>query len=403
MKDKTPKMGRKEFIFLMALLMSFVAFTIDAMLPALNQIGDSLGVADPNKNQMVISFVFLGISVGLLIFGPISDSFGRKKTIHIGMSICIFGSLVSYFSGDLTAMLIGRILQGFGAASCRIVTVAMIRDQFEGREMGCIMSQILVFFILVPALAPSLGQAILFVADWRAIFGSFVILGLVGSIWLHFRKRETLDFDKRRPFSKKVILAGMVEALKNPIARTYMFAAGFIFGAFVGYLTTAQQILQIQYGLGDDFAFYFGVLALAIGLASFLNSKLLMKYRMETICFISLGVLTLISFIFYFYSKGFGGHPDFLMLMIYLGSTFFCMGLLFGNFNTLALQQLGHIAGTANSVVGFVQTLISMFIGVVIGQFYNETVDPVVLGFLICGFLSWIILVHNLRRERALS
>ena len=196
-----------------------------------------------------------------------------------------------------------------------------------------------------------------------------------------------------------VILRGGAETFKNSIALTYMLAAGMIFGAFVGYLSTAQQIFQIQYEVGDAFSIYFGVLAIALGLAGFINSKLVMKYKMETICWVSLSFLSLVSFGFYFYSQGFGGHPSLTVLMIYFWVTFFFIGLLFGNFNTLALQPLGHIAGTANSVIGATQTFISMAIGGAIGQSYDGSVQPLVFGFLICGVVSLIILLYHRRKS----
>ena len=274
MNSQPSQKSNGEFVALMALLMSLLALTIDAMLPALGQIGASLEVQNPNDVQLVVSTIFLGMALGLMLYGPFSDSYGRKNAIYLGMSFFLTGSLVSLFSTNFTVMLVGRVLQGFGAASCRVITLAMVRDKFEGREMGKIMSLIMVVFILVPALAPSVGQAILFFTGWRAIFGLFIILGLSGLLWLHFRQPETLPKDKRLEFSLSTIIAGTLETLKHPVARGYMVASGLIFGAFVGYLSSAQQILQIQYKLGNLFSIYFGCLALAIGFSSFTYLKI---------------------------------------------------------------------------------------------------------------------------------
>jgi len=389
--------GNKEFISLMALLMSLVALTIDAMLPALSQIGDDLNVANPNDIQLIVSTVFFGMAMGLMLYGPISDSYGRKKAIYLGIGIFLIGSLISSLSTSFTLMLVGRVVQGFGAAACRVVTLAMIRDKFSGREMGRVMSLIMVIFIMVPALAPSLGQLVLLVAEWRVIFWMIFILALAGLLWLYFRQPETLDEDSRIPFSLENIISGVRETLKNPFSRGYTIASGLMFGAFVGYLSTAQQILQVQYQLGELFSLYFGCLALAIGCSSFVNSRLVMHFPMGVLCLVSLLALCVISFGFYGYIEyflepslevGVVAQPTLLALMIYLAAVFFCFGILFGNFNTLALNPLGHIAGVATSVISSVQTLLSVVIGGLIGQYYNGTVQPLVFGFLACGVVT---------------
>ncbi|OMH32206.1 multidrug effflux MFS transporter [Motiliproteus sp. MSK22-1] len=400
MNHPDSKIDNREFICLMAILMSLLALSIDAMLPALGQIGTSLELENPNDGQLVITTVFLGMAMGLMLYGPLSDSYGRKSALYLGLCIFLVGNLISLFSTDFTFMLIGRIFQGFGAAACRVVTLAMIRDKFEGPEMGRVMSLIMVFFILVPALAPTLGQAVLFFADWRAIFAVISMVGLVSLLWLFFRQPETLPGDKRLGFSVTVITMGIAETLRHPVTRVYMIAAGVIFGSFVGYLSSAQQILQIQYQLGDSFSLYFGGLALAIGLSSFANSKLVMKFSMERLCLFSLAAFSIISFAFLLYTRMSSGHPPLIPFISYLAMVFFCFGILFGNLNTLAVQPLGHIAGVATSVISSIQTLLSIVVGGVIGQSYNGTVQPLVLGFLVCGLSSLAILLLVQKRAQ---
>ncbi|WP_281558737.1 multidrug effflux MFS transporter [Thalassomonas sp. RHCl1] len=388
---------KKEFIALMAILMSLVALTIDAMLPALSQIGESLQVANSNDNQLIITSVFLGMAVGLIFYGPLSDAYGRKKIIYLGIAIFILGNLLSIFSSSFFVMLVGRVLQGFGVASCRVVSLAMIRDQFEGPQMGKVMSLIMMFFIMVPALAPSVGQGILLFSQWRAIFVLILLFGIISLIWLHFRQQETLVPQKRIPLSLTSLKSGAAETLKHPVSRRYMFASGIIFGAFVGYLSTAQQILQHQYQLGDLFSLYFGALALAIGLSSFTNSKLVMRFNMAKLCHGALIVLTISALGFYFYIEYLGEQPTLAALMVYLAVTFFSIGILFGNLNTLALQPLGHIAGIATSVISSVQTFISVLIGGIIGQLYGASVVPLVLGFFFCS-LTTLVLIHRIKK-----
>ncbi|OIQ16418.1 MAG: Bcr/CflA family drug resistance efflux transporter [Bacteriovorax sp. MedPE-SWde] len=397
MNKDNNQLNQREFVALMALLMSLVALSIDAMLPALNQIGTSLGVANKNDSQLIISTVFLGMSFGLMLYGPLSDSFGRKKSIYLGVSIFIVGSFLSMLATNFTMMLVGRFLQGFGAASCRVVSVAMIRDQFSGREMGKIMSLIMIVFVMVPALAPSLGQLILIFSQWRTIFGVLIILGALGIIWLWKRQPETLLIENRVKFSFKTIFAGAKETLAHPTARGYTLAAGLGFGAFVGYLSSAQQILQGQYKVGDSFALYFGCLALAIGLSSFINSKLVMKLGMERLCKYALSLITLLSGAFYTFLFMTSGHPPLSFLIIYLALTFLCIGILFGNLNTLAVGPLGHIAGVANSVISSVQTLISVGFGALIGLSYDGTVIPLVQGFFFLGIASLLIVIFTQR------
>ena len=397
----TSNTGPTEFIVLMAILMSVMALAIDAMLPALDLIGLSLSVQSPNDNQLIISTLFLGMALGLMLYGPISDSYGRKVTIYLGVGIFLIGDLISLLSNDFTLMIIGRLLQGFGAAACRVITIAMIRDRFEGPKMAKVMSLIMMVFIMVPVLAPSLGQAILLFASWRAIFLLLLAYALIGAIWLHLRQPETLAKENRLPFSLSLIAQGIRETIKHPQSRTYTIAAGVMFGAFIGYLSSSQQILQIQYQLGNTFALYFSFLALAIGIASFANSKLVMFVSMEKLCVMALSMITLLSLAFYFYAKSFAGQPPLLALMSYLSLSFFCLGILFGNFNTLALHPLGHIAGVATSVISTLQTLLSVGVGYVVGQAYDGTVLPLVEGFLLCSALTLILMTYVLRLNKS--
>lgn len=372
-----------EFVALMALLMSLLALSIDAILPALFQIGSSLGVDpdSPNENQLLLSTIFIGMATGLMIYGPLSDAYGRRKIIYLGVAIFICGTVISLVSTSFSMMLIGRVIQGFGAASCRVVTVAMIRDKFEGSEMAKVMSFITMVFIIVPAVAPSIGQGILLFAGWRTIFTFILVISLICVVWLHIRLPETLPHENRRGFSFIVIADAISETIKNPVSRGYTIASGLMFGGFVGYLSSAQQILQIQYDLGDKFSIVFGGLALTIGASSYVNSKLLKKFSMDRLCLFSLIGLSLASVIFYLHSLS--EQPSLIELLVYLTVAFFNFGILFGNFNTLALNPLGHIAGTATSVIASIQTLLSVVIGGLIGFFYDDSILPLVLGFML--------------------
>lgn len=393
---------QKEFIALMAILMSLVALTIDSILPALSLIGAELEVVEANHTQFVISGVFLGMAFGLMLYGPIADSFGRKKALYFGIGLFLIGDLLSIWAQSYPLMILGRILQGFGAASCRVVTTAMIRDKFAGQLMGRVMSLILVLFVLVPALAPTIGQIILSFTHWRAIFVFVLLIATIGLALLYFRQEETLAEAHRRPFSMSAILAAMKETITHPTTSLYTIASGVIFGSFIGYLSSAQQILQIQYQTGEMFSLYFGSLALAVGLSSFTNAKLVMKFPIERICLASLFILTLLSVAFIGLQNVLSGQPELWLFLLYLGLVFFCYGALFGNLSTLAVQPLGHIAGIATSVIASVQTLVSVAVGAYIGAAYNGSVLPLTMGFAFCGASGFMLMYIAKNRSKKL-
>ena len=273
--------GPREFIALMAFAMSLVALSIDAMLPAFPEMTRDLQLATVNDVQPVISMLFIGLALGQLFYGPLSDTTGRKPAMYIGFALFIVGSLLSMLAANFTLMLLGRFLQGVGAAGPRTVALALIRDRYHGSSMARVMSFIMTVFILVPIFAPALGQGILFLAGWRAIYGVFVLLAGITLVWLAIRQPETLARENRRPFTLRDIRAGFRDVLSNRVAMAYTLVTGFVSGAFFGYLNICQQIFQVQYGLGAKFPLYFALLAFAVGLASLLNSGMVMRFGMQ--------------------------------------------------------------------------------------------------------------------------
>lgn len=382
-----------EFVALAALMTSLVALSIDAMLPALAHIGRDLNVARDNDRQLVISMLFIGLAVGQVVYGPISDSVGRKKPIYVGFVLFIVGSLLSAFATSFTMMILGRLLQGFGAAGPRIVVVAMVRDEFEGRAMARIMSMIMAVFILVPALAPAVGQGVLLLAHWRAIFAILFGLALVTLIWFAWRQPETLRPEKRAPLTIWRILRAARETCANRIAAGYTVAAGLIFGAFVGYLTSSQQIFQELYGVGHLFPLYFGGLALAIGAASLVNAKLVVRFGMQTLCRWALVSMGTVCLGLLAYDLATPQQVSLTLFMVGMTVSFFCSGILFGNFNALAMEPLGHIAGVAAAVIGSATTFISVALGGAIGAIFDGTSLPLVAGFALSAFVSLLVMM----------
>lgn len=377
-----------EFVAITAMMMSLVALSIDAMLPALSAIGDELGVRHENTNQLIISLLFLGMSAGQIIYGPLSDAVGRKPAIYVGFGIFISGTLLSLFATSFPIMLAGRILQGFGAAGPRIVSIALVRDQYEGPKMARVMSFVMTIFILIPILAPALGQAMLDFSGWRSIFGIFLFLSVFTLTWFSLRQPETLSSEKRIPFTLRRTVSAVREIVGIRQSLAYTIVAGLVFGSFLGYLNSSQQILQIQYGLGEQFALYFGILAVAFGAAALLNSNLVMLFSLHFLVRYAMLAVAVLSVVFLAVAIKQNGHPPLWSLMLYLMPLFFAIGILFGNLNALAMEPLGHIAGIGAATIGSLSTFTALSIGTLIGQCYDGTILPMVTGFLVLSVLS---------------
>lgn len=379
----TKTMGPKEFMVLMAMLMSIVAISIDAMLPALGIIGGDFALQNPNHAQYVIALIFLGMGLGELFWGPLSDAYGRKIVLYFSVGIYLIGTLACYFADSFPALLIGRVVQGIGVAGPYITNISVIRDKYEGRAMARIMSVVTMIFLVVPALAPALGQLVMHFADWRAIFLLYVIYAIVIALWLFFRLDESLPKENRVPFTLKNILHGFREVLGNRVTCGYMVCMGICFGSFMGYLNSAQQIFYTQFNSGDMFSLYFGLLAMVMASASLTNSRIVERLGMYYICLRAFCAVILWSALFLVLHAFVD--IQLWMFLLYAAVLFFNFGLVFGNLNAIAMEPMGHIAGLATAVIGFASSLISMGLGSFIGQLYNNTLIPMVTGFLILG------------------
>lgn len=376
-----------EFIIIMASLMSLVALSIDALLPALNQIGISINSTDATEHQLLITMIFLGLGFGQLISGPLSDSFGRKPVIYTGFFTFVVASFICVSATSLEMMIVGRILQGIGLSAPRTISIAMVRDKFSGNYMARIMSFIVVIFILVPVVAPAIGKILLDLYGWRFIFYSQLFFGFFVMIWLWKRQPETLKKEDRKPFSASLFIKGTLEFLKYKEAVAFTFISGFITGSFMVYLSASQHIFQEQYHLTEEFPFIFAGLAISVGIATFLNGTFVLKYGMHKLVTLFIAMFTLIPlvYILFFYGKE---NPSVIILLVFFGLQFFSIGFLFGNLRALAMQPIGHIAGIGAAINGFVSTVMAVPIATYIGGFVNTTALPLFVGFLICGLLS---------------
>lgn len=393
------KQSPREFVALAALMISLVAMAIDAMLPALAEIGQDLGVASINDTQLIVSALFLGLAIAQMFFGPLSDSWGRKPAIYLGLGIFMVGSVVALVATNFETMLVGRVLQGIGAAGPKVVTVAAMRDMFKGASMARLMSSVLAVFIVVPAFAPAIGQAILSFSHWRGIYVLLLVQGAIALVWFGLRQPETLAKEDRAPFSVRRVWAATIETIRNRSALGYTVAAGFIFGAFLGYLSSAQQIFQDMYLVGKWFPACFGGLALTIGIASLVNGRLVERLGMFKLSWQAVVILAISGVLFSIVATVADGHPPLWSLMTFLMISFFCIGILFGNFNALAMEPLGHIAGTASAVIASLSTYISLGFGIGIGRAFDGTVLPLVYGMAVLALASLPIMLWVRRGE----
>jgi len=379
-----------EFIALMASLMAMAALSIDALLPAMSVIGDVVGVTDAHDNQLLITMIFLGLGIGQLFFGPLSDSFGRKPLVYIGFVVFIVASFVCVFSTSLQMLIFGRIMQGVGLSAPRTISYSMIRDLYEGDHMAKIMSFVTVVFIIVPTLAPALGKYVLDYFNWQAIFYFQIVFCILVAFWFGLRQKETLTSASKTPFTKTLFASGFRTVVSCKSTMVFTIISGLIMGSFMLYLSASQQIFEQQYGLVEEFPYVFAGLALAFGASTFLNGKLVMKYGMEKLIRISLYTFTLtaLAYILLFFGES---NPSLRLLIGFLLAQFTSLGFLFGNLKAISLQPLGRIAGIGAAITGFISTLLAVPIGIFLGTFMQQTTLPLFMGFFACGLSSLIV------------
>jgi DHA1 family bicyclomycin/chloramphenicol resistance-like MFS transporter len=395
--------GRASLAFLifLALMTSVVAMTIDAVLPALDAISGELGFATANDRQLIVMLVFVGMGASQAVYGPLSDGIGRKRTALIGWAVFTMGTLLAMFAVTPEMMFAGRFLQGLGAGGPRVVAMAVVRDLYHGRPMARILSLVMTVFMLVPMFAPIIGQWAESLGGWRAIFGLYLAMALVSGGWYLAGVPETLDPGQRRPLNPRPVLAAFAEVLGTRSTMFYTFSAALVFGAFVVYLSTAQQVLEEGYGLGPLFPWAFGALAFAFAFASFANSRLVMRLGMRRLSMLALVQMIAVSAVATLITRlgGEGGLPPLWLFMVLMSLIFFSVAVLFANFNALALEPLGHLAGTAASVVNTVATLGAVPVGYVISQGYDGSVAPLFTGFAALGLgsLAFMALAERVR------
>ncbi len=371
-------MAHGEFIALMALLMSLTAMSIDIMLPALPDIGATLGVGVAADLPLVVSCFMLGAAIGQLVWGPLADRFGRRRPLLVGLAVFAAATLAAIAAQDFTQLLAARFVQGIGGAVGRIIVTAVVRDLYAGRDMARMMSTVMMVFIMVPILAPAVGQIILLLGTWRWIFAVLLVAALAAFVWSGLRLPETqpeLQPDSRRP----TLGEAMSLVVRNRATLGYGIAQGFVFGLLVAYIASAQPVFGGAYGLGRLFPFAFGSVALAIAAASYTNSRLVQRIGMRRLSHTALVAILILS-------SGLAGLAastplPFWAALAGMAACFYLYGLMLSNFNAIAMHPMGAAAGMAASLTGSYSMASGVLFGTLIARAFDGTVLPLFTGF----------------------
>ncbi|PKR60233.1 multidrug effflux MFS transporter [Thalassospira lohafexi] len=387
-----PLPGFAEFVCLMAITIGLVALSIDNLLPAFGPIADDFGIEDGNRMQLLIYVFMIAFGLMQIVYGPLADSFGRRPTLIVGLGIYSVGTIMAIFADSYDHLLIARFVQGLGAAAPRVLTMAITRDCFEGREMARVMSFVMMVFIILPVFAPASGSLILALANWHMIFVSTLVLAIAIACWYMLRMPETLHPEYRHKLSVRRIARDIKTTATNRQTLGYSTAMGMMFACLMAYIGSAQQIFETEvYGLGVWFPLAFGMIAACMSFSSFVNARLVRKLGMRKISHVALFVMALSSLINVVIAIAFNGQPPLPVFGIGLTVTLFCFSLTMPNFNSLAMEPVGAIAGTASSMIGVYSTIIGVVAGGIIGQQFNGTVTPLVGGYLSLALIGILI------------
>lgn len=407
MQSERPEflMGRAEFVALIAMMFATIAFSTDAMLPGLPQIAADLAPDTPERVPLILTAFVLGLGLGTFITGPLSDAFGRKPVVYAGAALYIGATVVAWASQSLEVMLVARVVQGIGAAGPRIVALAIIRDLFSGRQMAKIMSFVMMIFVLVPAIAPTMGAVIISFAGWRGIFAAFVLFALTTILWMGLRLPETLPPSARRPLRLPLLWRAVREIFANRMVCLSIMVQTLAMAILFATLMLVQPIYDQVYDRADSFPYWFGVVAIISGSSSLLNALLVVRYGMQRLVTITLGAQIVLSGTMVGF--GLGDLPEplgFGFFLCWQVCLFFQAGLVMGNLNALAMEPMGHIAGMAASVIGAISTVFAAIIASPIGLLFNGTITPLigsVTALAAAGFALMLVLGRVVQRQEA--
>ncbi|MFD1795941.1 multidrug effflux MFS transporter [Paracoccus aurantiacus] len=386
-----------EFVAMLAVLFATVAFSIDAMLPALSEIAAELSPEDTNRAQLVLMSFMAGMGVGTALAGPISDAIGRKRAIMLGSSLYILAAAGAIFADNLTLLLALRFFQGMGASGPRIAGTALTRDLYAGREMARITSFVMMIFIMIPAVAPALGELIIETSGtWRSVFAAFIVFGLIGATWVALRQPETLPPERRVPLSRKRLMQSAKEILGNRQVMLCTLILTLGFGQMFALLSSSEQLFGQTYSRADSFTRWFAVMALLSGIGTIANARYVMKFGMRRIAraAYAMQVVSASLALLLVSSGALHGDAAFYGFFAWAVSVFFMAGVTFGNLNALALQNMPHLAGMTASIVAALSSLGAVLIATPVGLAYDGTPTPMIIAALVCSSLAWLLMAR---------
>lgn len=394
MPNADKAMGQPEFIAMIAMLFATIAFSIDSMLPALPTIAAELTPMDPNKAQLILTSFVLGMGLGTFFAGPLSDSFGRRRVIVAGAILYCAASAVAVFAPSLETILLARVVQGLGASGPRVVSLALVRDLYKGREMARVVSFAMMIFTLVPAIAPLAASGIISAFGWRAVFGTFIVFSIISMFWLLLRQPETLTVENRRPFRAAPLFAALREVLSHRTIVITIVVQTLIFGALFATLSSAQPVIDVHFGRAATFPWWFALVALCAGIASPINAFLVGRLGMRYMITATLigQIIMSTSLLILMMS---GTLPDslaFPAFILWMIGVFAMAGLTLGNLNALALEPVGHIAGMAASVTGSISTVLSVLLAAPLGLAFDGTPLPLIIGVVVFSSIAYLLM-----------
>ncbi len=401
-----PQISRVEFIALIAMLFATIAFSIDAMLPALPEIGQELSPESVNQAQLILTSFVLGIGVGTFFVGPLSDTIGRKPVILIGAVVYVSASAAGYFLQSLELVLCSRVLQGLGAAAPRVVSLAIVRDLYSGREMARIVSFAMMVFTIFPAFAPLLGSIIIVFFGWRSIFLAFIIFSVISTTWLWFRQTETLKPSDRRPFRVNLLLQAVAEMFENQAVRLAIAVQSLCLGILFAMLSSVQPIYDITFGRAESFPIWFGIVALISATGSLVNAQIVVKVGMRRMVTWSLGLQILMSAVMTLAAIiSLSANHLFYLFVLWQIYVFFMAGTTMGNLNSIAMEPVGHIAGVAASTISGLATVGAAIIAAPLGLLFDGSTLPLsgsIFCLAVAGF-ALMSVMSRVERQTALK
>ena len=377
------RMSFNEFVAFIAACMALNALAIDVMLPALPDLDTAFLLGDPNRAQAVIAVYLLGMGLSQLFYGPLSDHFGRRPVLLGGLALFSVAGLLSALTPSFGMLLAARFVQGLGAGAPRVIALSLARDSYSGRQLGRVMSLAMMVFMIVPVLAPSIGQLILLVAPWRWAFGALVVGGGAVLVWTLLRLQESLPVERRRPMSPASVYDGFRITVTTRSAVGYMLALGLVFGGQMGFVTSAEQIFSDVFDAGHSFSLLFALVALAMSVAAFANSRLVMRFGMRRLAIA--GLIALVTLNGIHLALAWHHNESLPVFMLMQAGSMFVFGFLGANLNTLAIEPLGHVAGTASSAIGFFSTVCGALLGFAVGQLFDGSVVPLTTAYIVFG------------------